>query len=254
MQSQEKQRKRIGTKLRELRLARKWRQRDLAQELHISQPTLSQVENGAASLTAEQFLAVLRLFNASASDFSLTSPNPDAEIQNALAKFGASHLHEDETLLPSERLRDINNLVVETLVAGTPRLITSLAPVLVLNIDSINLHQIESDLARIGLPRRLPWLADNVLGAVNDVLITCSPRQVARRYRRATVVFETYLSSARSRFNKTVRDDILDRDIRSNRTLEATKRDRSSLSEQWGIVTKLQPDDFSHALSSGTAL
>lgn len=42
--------------------------------------------------------------------------------------------------------------------------------------------------------------------------------------------------------------DILDPSIRSKRTLNEVKASSSPISQRWGIVTSLQPEDFSRAL------
>ena len=46
------------------------------------------------------------------------------------------------------------------------RLVTALAPVLVANIDSVNLDLVLSQLAPLGLGQRLAWLAESVAAAL----------------------------------------------------------------------------------------
>ena len=51
---------------------------------------MSEIERGDGSFTAEQFLAILKLFNVPASHFTSSTPQPDSSLQNALARLGAA--------------------------------------------------------------------------------------------------------------------------------------------------------------------
>ena len=62
LQSLDKDRRRIAAKVRELRQSRNWTQAELSKRLQLSQSRLSEIERGAGSFTAEQFLLLLRLF------------------------------------------------------------------------------------------------------------------------------------------------------------------------------------------------
>jgi transcriptional regulator with XRE-family HTH domain len=249
---------RIAAKVRELRKQRRWTQAELAKRLGLSQNRLSEIERGAGSFTAEQFLTILSLFNVSVTDFvpGLAS-DTDALLQKALARLGASHLHESDEIVPNELYNDPNTVVRETLVAGSPRLLTALGPVLVNHVDRIQLKRIHAWLTEAGLGRRLGWLIDNVLDAIRSELKQSLPRLWARRCRRAAVVLETFLeylgSSSLGRPNDAAGPDILDPSIRTKRTLEEVKASSSPISQRWNIVTGLQPDDFSHALRESRA-
>jgi len=251
-------RDRIAAKVRELRKQRRWTQAELARRLGLSQNRLSEIERGAGSFTAEQFLTILSLFNVSVTDFvpGLAS-DTDALLQKALARLGASHLHESEEIVPNELYNDPNIVVRETLVAGSPRLLTALGPVLVNHVDRIQLKRIHAWLTEAGLGRRLGWLIDNVLDAIRSELNQTLPRLWARRCRRAAVVLETFLeylgSSSAGQPNDAAGPDILDPSIRTKRTLEEVKASSSPISQRWNIVTGLQPDDFSHALRESRA-
>ena len=92
--SLEKDRAQVAQKVRELRRGRRWTQAELSRRLHLSQGRLSEVERGAGSFTAEQFLAILKLFNVPVSHFYHAAPDQASELQNALARLGALHLQE----------------------------------------------------------------------------------------------------------------------------------------------------------------
>jgi transcriptional regulator with XRE-family HTH domain len=253
-----KTKERIATKVRELRKQRRWTQAELARRLGLSQSRLSEIERGAGSFTAEQFLTILSLFNVAVTDFvpELAS-DPDALLQKALARLGASHLHESDEIVPNELYNDLGVVVRETLVVGSPRLLTALGPVLVNHVDRIRLKKLHARLTEAGLERRLGWLIDNVLDAIRSELKQAPPRLWAKRYRRAAVVLDTFLeyvgSSSFGRPNDAVGPDILDPSIRTKRTLEEVKASSSPISQRWNIVTGLQPDDFSHALREARA-
>ncbi len=248
-------RQEIAAKVRELRKNRRWTQAELARRLELSQNRLSEIERGAGSFTAEQFLVILKLFNVPLAHFARGTEHrhDDAMLQNALARLGAFHLQESDDVLPSERLEDATDVVREALVAATPRLLTALGPVLVRNADGLNLRKLDARLTDAGLERRLGWLVDNVLDALGRELEQAPPRPWAQLYRRAVVVLSTFLQpatsrQARSSHSDLVTPDILDAQIRSKKTLEEVRASASPISQRWGIVTSLQPEDFSLAL------
>jgi transcriptional regulator with XRE-family HTH domain len=250
-------RKKIAAKVRELRLARKLTQVELAKRLHISQSRLSEIEHGGGSFTAEQFLEVLRLFNAAASDFVEDARDQGLELQNALARLGARHLHESATV-GSTLLQEVHDVVRETLLDGSPRLITALASVLATHVQSLNLPKLYAELGKLGLERRLAWVVENTLVAL-DVLAKESgsdAKRWSKLKRRAEVPFRLFLNLIGSRGEDplwSIAPDPLDRTIRSLRTLEEVKRSASKPSERWGIATSLQPDDFVQALRASHA-
>src|SRR5262245_44974135 len=138
----------VAEKVRRLRRDRHWTQAELARQLRLSQSRLSEIEHGAGSFTAEQFLLILKLFNVGVSHFAGARPSErELGLQNALARLGAVHLQEGDDVLPSERLEDVNDVVRETLIAGVARQITALGPVLIANIDGVNLTRIHARLA-----------------------------------------------------------------------------------------------------------
>jgi transcriptional regulator with XRE-family HTH domain len=248
----------IARKVRELRKQRRWTQAELAGRLGLSQSRFSEIERGAGSFTAEQFITILSLFNVPVSDFvPQLASKPDELLQKALVWLGANHLHESNEVVPNERYNNPSLVVKEALVVGSPRLITALGPVVVNHIDHIQLKKIYARLTEAGLERRLGWLIDNVLDAIKSELEQSPPRLWAKRYRRAEIVFDTFLEFARSssfrRPDEAAGPDILDPNIRTKRTLEEVKASSSLISQRWNIVSDLQPKDFIHALREARA-
>lgn len=245
-------RKSIGRTLRELRLERHWSQADLAEKLGVSQSRVSDVERGRRSLTAEQFLYVLTLFNATAKQFAppAITAGGETELRNTLARLGAAHLQETEWVLPSERVEQVHDLIREVLVDPSSRHVTALAPVIVRNIDHLNLSKIHARLADIGLGHRLGWLTDNLKEAVRSELWRSPPRDWIARYRRTGVFLDEFLGRVPSTGAASSAPDILDTGIRSKKTLERVQEANSDISRRWGIVTSLQPQDFVDALEA----
>jgi transcriptional regulator with XRE-family HTH domain len=240
--------------VRDLRTGRKLPQAELAALLGMSQSRLSEVERGHGSFTAEQFLVLLRLFNVPVSDFDRrTALDRTAQLQNALARLGASHLRETDTVLPSEELHEVRGAIREALIDGTSRLVTATAPVLVLHIDRAGLTRLDFELRAAGLERRLAWLADNVIEAISLERTPSRDREWAQRYARAEVVLATFLDSAGRVPNEDAPLDVLDPQIRSTRTVSEVKARRSPASRRWGIVTRLRPEDFARALEEARA-
>ncbi len=250
-------RQRIAHKIRELRLARRLTQEELATRLSVSQGHFSELERGNASFTAEQFLTLLRTFNVPASHFARDqTSSQEAELQNALARLGATHLQESSDVVPGERFQDLTNVLRETLAAASPRLITALAPVLVSNIDRLILRKALSDLTTVGLERRFAWAIDNTVDALRQELDESSSGPWALQARRANAVlsdFLVYLGDHLASSVKTSPDDVLDPDVGSRESLEAVRRSSSQTSRRWHIVSSLHPDDFHEARRAARA-
>jgi transcriptional regulator with XRE-family HTH domain len=252
----EKDRSLVASQVRALRQERRWTQAELASHLRLSQSRLSEIENGDGSFTAEQFLLILRLFNVSTSRFAAAPPDRDSELQNALARLGARHLHESRQILPSAQLDDARDVVRETLLGGTPRLITALAPVLVLNLERLNLHSLHRDLLEAGLGRRLAWLVENTIDAIGRELARSVPRDWAQRCRRAAVVLSAFLDSVIAAYEarpSPLMTDVLDTTIRSKQSQDKVIAASSLISNKWAIATRLQPEDFAEALRGARA-
>ena len=240
----------IGAKVRELRRDRRLSQAALAGRLGLSQSRLSEIERGGGSFSAEQFLLILQLFNVAPSHFvGDTSGDPHAALQNALVRLGARHLRESESVLVGDRLAEVNRVVYETLIVATPRLTAALAPVLVRHIDQLNLSELYARLADAGLQRRLAWLVENVRDAIELELRQKPGRVRALHYRRAKFVLETFLEIARTPETATF-PDLFDTSIRSAKTRTEVTKASSVSSKRYGIVTRIQPEDFLRALRS----
>lgn len=251
----EKLRRHIATKVRELRIERNWTQQALADELQLSQGRLSAFERGDGSFTAEQLFKILSLFNVPASHFVPTPRKRESELQNALARLGAIHLLESTDVVPSEQLEEVGQVVREALVAESPRHIAALAPVLVVNVDKLNLRKLFLQLVDGGLERRFGWVVDNTVEALRIEKPQASDPW-ARQYRRAELVldaFRGFLADQNAKPAELSPPDVLDRGIRTKRSLEEAKAASSPISKRWNIVTDLQTQDFADALRGARA-
>ncbi len=244
----------IASKVRELRKGRGFTQVELAARLGLSQGHLSELERGNGSFTAEQLLFMLKLFNVPASHFAPPAHDHEAQIQNALARLGAMHLHESSDVLPTEQMQDVGYVVREALLTGSPRHLTALAPVLVRNIDRVNLRKLRIELVQAGLERRLDWLVENTREAVHRELQRAPPRALAQRYRRTNTVLDLFMDLATSEAaspsltTRAPSQDLLDAVIGSPKTRLEVAEASSDISKRWGIITSLQPEDFVNAL------
>jgi transcriptional regulator with XRE-family HTH domain len=241
----------IAKVVRGLRRERAWTQAELARKLGLSQSRLSEIESGAGSFTAEQFLQILKLFNVTTSRFTGGGVDRQAQIQNALARLGAHQLQEQRDLIPAEDLDEPTEVVRETLIDGEPRFIAALAPVLVANIDRISLGKLYLDLGKVGLERRLGWACENTLAALGLALQDDVPRPWAQRARRAEVLLSAFLDATPPTGPATGKPpvaDALDRSIRSKKTLDQVKAASSDISRKWDIVSSLTLADFAESL------
>lgn len=245
----------IGAKVRELRAERRLTQRSLAGLLGITQGYLSQLERGKGSFSAEQLLVLLRHFNVSVEYFAPARASAGTQIQNALARQGAKQLVEDESALPSERLNSAAAAIREALVsADSARQIAAIAPVLVSNAGQLNLTRLRTELAELGLENRLSWAIESTLRAIeldsNDVL----PPDWRRKYRRATLIIETFfqpaLIVAGPTENPTAppRYDVLDPEITTQEGLREVLAELPPIARRWKIATRIEVDDFVRAL------
>jgi transcriptional regulator with XRE-family HTH domain len=245
----DKTRMHIVSRVRELRVERRWTQAELAEKLGLSQARLSEVERGGGSLTAEQLVLVLRLFNVRLEDVVGLQPVED-ELQNALARLGALHLREVATALPSERVASARAAVRETLLAPRDtRLLLALAPVLVANVDGLNLDVLHDELSQLGFPARVPWLVDNVRAALG----LTSPTKASAPWRRAATVLGDFLERHPPPGEAELRLDYIDGGVRSSRTLAHVRDTASIFSRRWGVLSELQPSDFADALGAADA-
>lgn len=242
----------IAQQVRALRKERHFTQAELAAQLGLSQSRLSELEQGAGSFTAEQFVRLLLLFNADLHSF-VPSPSQrqDQTLQNALARLGAVHLQESPDVLPSQRLTEVGDVLREVLIAAeSPRQIAALVPLLVANIRHLNLRHCWLQFVDAGFEGRLAWLLENTLEAIHRDEQPGLPRDWATRYRRAEVVLSSFLEPLNAEYKRREKLclDFLDPDIRSRKSVEEVAAAASDISKRWGILTGLQPEDFVEAL------
>ena len=84
----DKARTAIARRVQGLPKDRHWTQAEFPSPRPLPEPP-QRSSRGAGSLTAEQFLGILRLFNVAASEFDPGRSNPSSDLQNALARLGA---------------------------------------------------------------------------------------------------------------------------------------------------------------------
>ncbi|MBI5624148.1 MAG: helix-turn-helix transcriptional regulator [Elusimicrobia bacterium] len=249
----------IGAQIRKLRQKRRWSQTRLATLLGISQNYLSLLERGRGSFTAEQLLTILRHFNVPIDYFSPNKPPSRVEdqIQNALAREGASHLVESSELLPSESLKGASNTIREALVsAESSRQITAIAPIIATHAGRLNLNRLHNEFITLGLENRLRWAIDNTLEALKLESSQALPREWRLKYRRASTIIEAYFAPWRILARPTINpeqpqaSDVLDPDITSTESLDQVRTELSPISKRWGIVTRIEADDFAQALKA----
>lgn len=245
----------IAQRVRALRKERQWTQAELAGQLGLSQSRLCEIEKGQGSFTAEQFLLILQLFNVPAASFAVETHQPkDKELQNALARLGASHLHESLDILPSEQLVQAMDVLRETLIAAeSPRHVTALAAVLVHNIERINRRKLYSEFVVVGFERRLGWLLENTVTAIHAEAATTNERAWVQAFRRSEMILTMFLDRVQLKPESESATweqlaDVLDSDIRSKKSLDAVLASCSAISRRWCIATSLQPEDFIDAL------
>ena len=247
----ETQRKHIAARVRELRRSRRWTQAELATQLELSQSRLSEIETGRGSFTAEQLLRVLALFNVGVEELVVRRNDPQHELQNALARFGAKHLLESDRVVPTERLSELSDVIRDALLDGSPRLVTAVAPVLVAHARELRLGLLYSELERLGSGSRLGWVVENTLAALDKLAVGRDGRTWEKLRFEAMLPLQTLLSYARDIEGPTSRRpiaDVLDATIRTEASREGVRRASSKLSRKWGIVTSLRVDDFVEAL------
>lgn len=250
MAALETERVAIAEGVRALRISRGLTQAALAKQLGLSQNRLSEIERGAGSFSAEQFLRILQLFNVGVSEFAVRERDRKLEVQNALARLGAIQLHESSDLLLSEELQQVHEVVREALLLGEPRLVTAVAPVMIAQGARLNLARLHADLERLGRERRLAWVVDNMLEALDVLGHEDNGSAWSRLRRRVEVPYQLFLESIRASSSAPTNPvpDILDATIRTRRTLDEVQRLASPASARWGIATSLKLEDFVDAL------
>lgn len=246
-------REKISNTLRDLRRRRGFTQADLAQRLGLGQGTYSRVENGNASLSAEQFLEVLRIFNVPVSAFE-GHQDFDGDLQNALVRFGATHLLGDGTRLPSAHLNRVEEVFREVLADGTQsRHITALAPVFVQNHKDVQLKKLWAQFVAYGLEARLGWALENIQESLHLAILsggTVWKSAVSlRAAERALEPFGLWLGGRRHRIADGPAD-LLGIKSLGSKSRAAVLASSSAISKRWGIISRIVPEDFFETLKA----
>ncbi len=253
----EKYRRNMAGKVRSFRLARRWTQAELAARLGISQGRLSELERGDGSFSAEQLVVLLQVFNVTIAELVAERPAAEEGLQNTLARLGAKHLVEAPDVLPSDWVDDVERSIREALATGVPRLVTALAPVLVRHVERVNVVKLRAALAEVGIQRRLDWLLENVLAAIEiELRDERLPRSITQSYRRVQTELELARAfvSPRSADGEGIlegeprRYDLLDPQVRTMETANDLLASASPIAKRWGIITALTERDFADAL------
>lgn len=100
---------RIGSSIRRLREEERISAQFLAKVLGVTQPTISRIENGTASISAEKLCFLAKSFNHPLSYFvgerSVVSQNEDDILRAGLVFYGARHLKSKRTIDVREHYR-----------------------------------------------------------------------------------------------------------------------------------------------------
>lgn len=227
---------------------------ELSKRLGISQTRLSRIERGAGTLAAEELLDLLAIFNVGVDAFRPPQPE-DASLQNALVRFGASHLRENSAVGVREEHASALKVVKAVLLHPTsPRHITALAPVLVQSADTLSFPTLRESVALGGGLARYGWLIENTLAAIDDLQDGDVSAKVRRTLARAVLVLRRYaLRGAEAEQLDDQGWDPFDKNIRSPQTQAAVRSEASEISRRWRIETRIQPTDFAGALRSALA-
>lgn len=240
----------LGPRVRELRKERRWTQERLAALLGITQGHLSQLERGSGFFTADQLLTLLRHFNVQLDYFSPQKASVGSQLQNALARQGAAHLVESQTILPSQRLKEATDIIRETLVsADSARQIAAVAPVLVDHAGQINLTRLRNELAELGLENRFGWAIESARAAIQLESVRALPREWRLKYGRAALIIDTFVAPfIRLRPAANAPFEVLDPEIASPETLKEVIGNLSPIARRWKVATRIEVDDFVGAL------
>lgn len=166
----------VGANLKVLRKERAVSQAELARILNVSQPQLSLLENGKASLSAEQLFLLAKKFSKPLEEFFLLSLKThqdsffvnDRQLQAALYFNGASYIHlpEDEILI--DRYKSVENIIFDVLsyYSDSPRFILALAVVVIRMFRFISFSSVSIRFSEVGLQPVWMWFVESLLLAI----------------------------------------------------------------------------------------
>jgi transcriptional regulator with XRE-family HTH domain len=242
----------VGEIIKKIRLEREITQADLAKKLGISRPWLTEIEKGNGALSAEQFVFLLSYFNQTLDDFFPSNKGyATLHLQNALVRLGASFLKENDELMPSEKFRDMETVVFETVILGESALLLALVPVIVKNVEIARLQRIASRLQSLGLESRFWWLIEGTYLAIEKRMEGYQSKEWSKIYRQSKWVLGQIRKLSHFFFDVhrgNYPEDILDKTISSQKTYQEVKRLRDSLAIRWRIVTRIRETDFVNVL------
>jgi len=229
---------------------------ELSKRLGISQTRLSRIERGTGTLAAEELLDLLAIFNVGVDAFRPPQPE-DSSLQNALVRFGASHLRENSAVgVRGEHASALKVVKAVLLHPTSPRHITALAPVLVQSADTLSFPTLRESVALGGGLARYGWLIENSLAAIDDLQDGDVSAKIRRTLARAALVLRRYALREAEAEQLQLDDqgwDPFDKNIRSPQTQAAVRSEASEISRRWRIETRIQPTDFAGALRSALA-
>lgn len=241
--------------LKKLRQERALSQALLARELDVSQATLSLIENGKASLSAEQLLWLIKRYQLTIEDFlpaRLAKHDPEDDLQNALERFGGSHLaiiH--DKVLPPHYSR-VENVVLDTISFSTStRQWMALASVITRHVVQIPFGFLFQRLQDSGRETRLLWLLRCLLEAISQHLKDHLPRDKTLLYRRAHRVLETHYTVFKEGFlraGKAPWEDVLIPAATSAAGLSRLRDARDEAAKEWNVLTDLKTEHFHQEL------
>ncbi|GEM_PF-2244713 len=244
--------KAISVGIRRLRKEKRITQVDLAKVLGLSQAQLSKIENSAGSITAEQLIQLLKKYGLSLSYFiSLEKDSKyheDPALQNALVHLGATHLRLISDVVVPEKFAFPEEVLLAVLVAPSSRLVTALAPVIVQHCETIHFHRVAEKLRGYGIEYRLWWVVDGTYDAIGKRLKEPAlSRDLYRAYQRAFLLLERKKLDGDVLKNQ-LKEDELDTDLISEKTVQSVKLNRDKLAKHWHIITRIKETDFEQAL------
>lgn len=248
----------VGQRIRDFRLERRLPQRYVASALGVSQASISRIESGKEGLSVRQLVAACKLFNVLPTSFLPEEGTAQSQLRRSLVRHGAKNLVDDDQALPSARFASVKEAIRETLIAAeSPRDIAGLAPVIVKNVGSLPFTELARSLFVLGshLERRLCWLLDNILAAIDIQLQTGNLTHSDKvRYLRARTRLSGELRLISQRWQshygeETIKEeDTLDLDLNSPESIDEARSTSSKISKRWKIVSHIQPNDFAAAL------
>lgn len=241
--------KTIAEKIKLARKERRYTQQEIARLLGLSQSRYSEVENGLGSFTAEQLVLLIRHFNLPLNYFvgNVLIDDASSQLQNALSRLGAKELQEDPRILPSEKIAEVNKVLLEAIIyADSARQITALAPVVVNNYDKIDIVALSSSLSVCSRTQRLGWILESTLEALQMELEKGPLRRDDKLlYLRAIPFLKQYIEVI---LPTVLLEDFLDKNITTAKTIDELKKSRSDLAKRWKILTRITTDDFAKAI------